>query len=116
MTRKPTRRSVVASLVAASAATGLSCRAGAASGSREHIVEIASFKFKPSSLRVRAGDTVTWINRDIAPHTATAENESWNTGQIDNGQQKSVIINDDSPQAYFCRFHPAMKAKLVIDA
>lgn len=116
MTRTPTRRTVVASLVAASAATGLSCRAGATSGPREHIVEIASFKFKPSSLNVRAGDTVTWINRDIAPHTATAENDSWDTGQIGKGQQESVIINDDSPQTYFCRFHPAMKAELVIDA
>jgi plastocyanin len=102
--------------VAASAAAGLSGRGRATSGPSEHIVEITSFRFKPSSLNVRAGDTVTWINQDIAPHTATAENESWDTGQIDKGQQKSVIINDDTPKAYFCRFHPAMKAKLIIDA
>ena len=115
MTRTPTRRSVVASLVVACAATGLASRNSAAAGSREHIVEITGFEFKPSSLNVRAGDTVTWINRDIAPHTATADNDSWDTGQIDKAQQKSVIINGDTSQAYFCRFHPAMKAELVID-
>ena len=105
----------MASLVAACAATGLSFRAGAIAPPLEHIVEITGFEFKPANLKVRAGDTVTWINRDIAPHTATAENESWDTGQIDRGQQNSVVIDRNTSQAYFCRFHPAMKGRLIFD-
>ncbi|NNE22432.1 MAG: cupredoxin family copper-binding protein [Rhizobiales bacterium] len=115
MTRTPTRRSVVAGLVAASAATGLSVGAGAPAEPRKHVVEISGFKFKPASLNVQVGDTVHWINRDIAPHTATADDESWDTGQIDKDQQRSIVVDRDTPQAYFCRFHPAMKGRLVVD-
>lgn len=41
-----------------------------------HRVEIKDFAFEPSRIEVRAGDTVEWINRDFAPHTATADNDN----------------------------------------
>ena len=33
-------------------------------------VDIASFKFRPETITIRAGGTVTFVNRDRAPHTA----------------------------------------------
>ena len=36
--------------------------------SREVTVEIRDFAFAPGNLEVIAGATVTWVNRDAAPH------------------------------------------------
>lgn len=79
-----------------------------------HVVEIGDFAFQPATLRVRVGDTVTWVNRDIAPHTATAGDSSWDTGAIRTDEQVSVPITPDMPTDYYCRFHPMMTARLEI--
>ena len=61
----------------------------------DHLVEIQGFKFHPDKLRVRAGDRITWSNRDIAPHTATAKDESWDTGEIRKDQARSLRVTPD---------------------
>src|SRR5690349_18146487 len=34
-------------------------------------VAIKEFTYRPATLRIHAGDTVTWVNRDAANHTVT---------------------------------------------
>ena len=82
--------------------------------SAEHVVEIKRFKFVPATLNVRVGDTVTWINRDIAPHTATAKDKRWDTKQIRRKKSVALMVSKGMGGAYFCRYHPHMKGKLVI--
>ena len=36
-----------------------------------HKIEIAEFVFTPQTIDVKPGDSITWTNSDIAPHTAT---------------------------------------------
>ena len=38
--------------------------------SRDYKVNIVAGAYKPARLRVRVGDTVSWINRGEAPNTA----------------------------------------------
>lgn len=92
--------------------SGLLASAGTAL-SAEHVIEIRRFKFVPATLNVRIGDTVTWINRDIAPHTATATNKSWDTKQIQRQKSSSLTVTKGMSGAYFCRYHPHMKGTLV---
>jgi len=80
----------------------------------EHTIEIKSLKFVPAELTVRLGDKVTWINRDIAPHTATANDKSWDTKRLKKGEAMSLVVTAEMKADYFCRFHPNMKARLVI--
>lgn len=80
----------------------------------EHIVEITDFAFVPAKLEVESGDTVTWINRDIAPHTATADDGSWDTGLISQNERGSVVVSSGMLMDYYCEYHPMMKAKLEI--
>lgn len=49
------------------------------------------------------------------PHTATAVDESWDTGKIKPGQSGEIKVTADTHSAYFCRYHPMMKVKLRID-
>jgi plastocyanin len=79
---------------------------------KKHHVEIRDFSFTPEVLEVKPGDTITWTNQDIAPHTATALDNSWNTGSITKGMSKEMLVTTKFSPHYFCRFHPAMKARL----
>lgn len=75
----------------------------------EHEVTIKGFTFVPERLTVRVGDTVTFTNEDVAPHTATALDLSWDTEMIGKGESAAVTIAADMELDYFCRFHPQMK-------
>jgi plastocyanin len=110
-----TRRAVLARAVVAFGATAfgsLSPRPAAAH--KTHVIEITRFKFAPAKLKASPGDTITWINRDIAPHTATAMDKSWDSGTVRRGESKSVQITEGFIDGYFCRFHPMMNAQLEI--
>jgi plastocyanin len=80
----------------------------------EHKVEIVKFTFTPAKLEVRPGDTITWLNRDIVPHTATALDKSWDTGTIEPGKTKSLVVTDRMSGRYYCRFHPKMTADITL--
>lgn len=80
-----------------------------------HKVEIRKFKFVPDHLVVKLGDTIVWTNDDIAPHTATADGKSWDTGTIKKGQSISLVVSEQMTPNYFCRFHPHMKASLQVE-
>lgn len=88
--------------------------AAAAGDSRTHLVEIRDFVFAPDSLEVRPGDRITWINRDIVPHTATADDESWDSGELGMDEAWQLTVEPGMKADYFCRFHPMMKARLEI--
>ena len=72
-------------------------------------VEITNFEFKPPVVEVQAGDSVIFINRDIVPHTATANDKSWDTGLIAKDESRTVEIVSDMSLDYFCLYHPKMK-------
>ena len=38
-----------------------------------HTVTIDGSRFDPSTLAVKAGDTVVWVNKDPFPHTSTSK-------------------------------------------
>ncbi len=81
---------------------------------KEHHIVIRGFKFTPELLSVKPGDLIIWTNQDIAPHTATARDNSWDTGTITKGKSKKVLVTKDFSSDYFCRFHPQMEAKLQL--
>lgn len=81
---------------------------------KKHIIKIQNFEFDPVSVNIQAGDMITWVNRDIAPHTATANDKSWDTGTLKTGQSKTIKFMKTMTNPYFCRFHPNMKAEINI--
>src|SRR6266576_4404593 len=82
---------------------------------KTHTVEIRGMEFHPAVLTVAVGDTIVWINRDIAPHTATAKGQtSWDTGQLAQGQVWRYVATRAGVAHYVCTFHPTMHGKVVI--
>ena len=80
----------------------------------EHTIRIQAFKFAPDGLSVKVGDRITWINDDIVPHTATAIDESWDSGTIAKGSSQTLTVTAGMSVDYFCRFHPMMKAHIDV--
>lgn len=79
----------------------------------DHTVRIKGMKFQPANLSVAAGDTVTFVNDDSAPHTATAKDGSFNTPRLSKGNTAQIKISKSGSFDYFCAVHPGMKGKIV---
>lgn len=78
------------------------------------VVRIEDFKFVPEDVTVDAGTTVRWTNADGAPHTATADDGSFDTGNLRQGQTGEATLSDPGTYAYFCEFHKFMRAKITV--
>jgi plastocyanin len=110
--RKPRHR-ILASPALALAAILLT-GAGSVALAADAAVSIANFAYQPSSVTVNVGDSVTWTNNDSAPHTATANDESFDTGTIGNGGSDSVTFTTAGTFAYHCSIHPQMSGVVVV--
>ena len=105
-------------LVAAAAAS-----AGVASAA-EFKVAIIGKAFRPDTITINAGDTVTWTVEGAIgePHSVTAEDQSFDSGigeggnsiLEDNGQTFEHTFNEPGEFAYFCTIHPTTMTGTVV--
>lgn len=78
-------------------------------------VEIVDYAFNPAELEVAAGTTVTWTNVGGQPHTATAENGSFDTGVLTTDKRASHTFTEPGTYPYVCALHEStMQAVLVV--
>ena len=77
-------------------------------------VDIVEFTYQPDPVVVQTGGKVTWQNQDTAPHTATAEDDSWDTGTIEKGKIGSETFKEPGTFAYYCEIHPTMKGTVEV--
>ncbi len=77
-------------------------------------VAITNFTFEPAQLVIPAGTKVTFVNQDGAPHTATANNGSFDTGTLSRGQEAALTFTTPGTYEYFCAVHPHMTATIVV--
>ena len=82
----------------------------------DQTVTIASLQFQPATVTVEVGDTVTWSNQDGVPHTATADDGSFDTGTISGGASASQTFTTAGSIPYHCEVHPSMTGTVVVQA
>ena len=78
-------------------------------------IEIADFAFPPTTT-IDVGDTVTWNNTSGVAHTATADDGSFDTGNIADGASGSVTFAAAGTFAYHCAIHASMVGSIVVRA
>jgi plastocyanin len=90
--------------------------APAPSGEAQHSekVEIVEFTYGPDPVTVQAGGKVIWLNEDTAPHTATADDGSFDTGTLERGKLKSETFKQAGTYPYFCEIHPTMHGTVEV--
>jgi plastocyanin len=112
----PPSRTIRRIVVTASALCALVALSAGAAIAADQSVSISGFAFNPATVTVNVGDSVTWTNNDDVPHTATADNGSFNTGQLGSGDSDSVTFNNAGTFAYHCSVHPSMDGTVVVRA
>lgn len=88
----------------------------AAARDADHVVRIARFAFLPARLEIAAGETVAWINEDLAPHTATARDGTWGTEDLREGEMARHVFDAPGTFDYLCAFHPHMRGSVTVRA
>jgi plastocyanin len=77
-------------------------------------VDISNHAFNPAQLNVAPGTTVRFVNNDIEPHTATADNGLFDTGVLQPGSSFDVFLDGSGTVPYHCELHPDMQGSVVV--
>lgn len=77
-------------------------------------IEIKNFAFSPATLTIRAGTAVRWTNADSMQHSATAEDKSFDTGLLAQGESKTITFSKVGTFSYICSLHPNMHGVIIV--
>ena len=80
----------------------------------KHTVTIEGTRFSPETLTVAAGDTVVWVNKDIIPHTATANSKAFDSGMLSPDASWTYTAKTKGDFPYVCTYHVTMKGRLRV--
>ncbi len=72
-------------------------------------VAVKDNMFDPKTITVNVGDTVTWQYAGQNEHTVTADDGSFNSGDLKTGEKTSFAFTfpKAGPFAYHCKYHGA---------
>jgi plastocyanin len=91
---------------------GAPVSAAATTASSAPAVTIKSFKFSPTPLTVAKGTKVTWTQTDDTIHTVTADDKTFNSGNLAMGKTFSFTV--EKTVSYHCDIHQYMTAQIVV--
>ena len=79
-----------------------------------HLIEIKQMKFVPAEIRVKRGDSIRWINRDITNHDITEQSsKAWASSPLVTGASWSMVATETVE--YYCNLHQVMKGKIIVE-
>ncbi len=76
--------------------------------------------FAPTEVHITPGQTVLWNNTDFIGHTVTADDNSFDSGDMEPGDTFSQTFTDPGTYQYYCVPHGSpglvgMAATIVVD-
>ena len=82
----------------------------------KNLVTIKDRKYAPATLTIKAGDSVTWVNKDDHDHTVDAEveDDGFESGNLSNGDTFKHTFPKAGKYKYSCSYHPRMKGTIVV--
>ena len=114
------RSALVAAALGAATATMLAAvvlPVSAQNAATAGAISIDNFTFNPQTLTVKAGTTVTWINKDDIPHGIASSNNAFPKSRaMDTDQSFSFTFTTPGTYPYFCYVHPHMVGTVVVEA
>ncbi|MGE5521135.1 MAG: cupredoxin domain-containing protein [Candidatus Dadabacteria bacterium] len=84
-------------------------------GSLTTTMSISGFTFAPATLTVKSGTVIKITNNDTAPHTVTADNNNFNSGNIPgNGGTATITPTTVGTFPFHCAYHSSMVGTLTV--
>lgn len=77
-------------------------------------IDIQNFAYNPNPVEALVGETVTWDNLDALPHSATADDNSFNSGTLLGGTSFSHVFTVAGTFDYHCNLHAAMHGRIRV--
>jgi plastocyanin len=77
-------------------------------------IDLQGFAYLPTELTVPVGAKVTWVNKDPASHTVSADDSSFQSDVLDTGGRFEVRMTKAGRISYHCAIHPSMKGTIVV--
>src|SRR5215218_1783230 len=77
-------------------------------------VDINDLAFYPPQLNIAPGTRVMFVNNGKEAHTATADNELFDTGALERGESTWVFFRGSGTVTYHDELHPDMKGSIVV--
>jgi plastocyanin len=81
---------------------------------KDYVISMQITGFEPAALTVKSGDRITWVNKDLFPHTATADDKAFDSKSIAPAASWTYTARGPGTHAYICVFHPTMKASITV--
>ena len=75
-------------------------------------VTISNLEYFPAEIKAKIGDTVVWVNKDFVAHTATGAG-GWDVN-IESDKSARLVLRKPGAFDYYCRFHPHMTGKIIV--
>lgn len=70
-------------------------------------VVLAEIEFQPDRIAVAPGTTISFVHEDGGtPHTVTARDGSFESGQLEQGQVFTVTVEEAGEIPFYCQVHP----------
>ena len=79
------------------------------------VAEMRQVAFEPREIRVRAGQTVVWINRDPTEHTVNGDDGRWKSDLLPEGSRFARRFDTPGRYPYHCLPHPQMSGVVVVE-
>ena len=77
-------------------------------------VVIKDFRFAPTSLTIRAGSPVLFVNYDEEPHSVVSDTGLFRSGALDTGEKYSFRFDKPGTYHFSCSIHPRMGGTIVV--
>ena len=100
-----------AALIAIAAVATLTC---APAGADTLPVAVLFQAFSPAQIDALPGDAVQWSNGSERTHTVTANDGSFDSGDLPSGASFSVTVSAPGTYAFHCRIHPDMTGEIDV--
>lgn len=81
-------------------------------------IEIKDFAFTPATIKIKAGTTVTWTNKDSVQHNVVADKESSDAPKSEllaKDESYEFTFNKPGTYSYHCSPHPNMKGTVIVE-
>jgi plastocyanin len=97
------------------AACGTSTPRVSSAVARDTVV-MRNIAFNPRTIHAKVGETITWVNRDDAPHNVTYYSgpRFVSSATFTNGHSFSLKLTKAGTIHYLCTIHPGMDGTIVV--
>jgi len=80
-----------------------------------HNVTIEAVAFTPSSITVKAGDSIVWANKDPFPHTVTSKAGGFDSLPLQPDRSWTLTPSTPGEFTYVCTLHPNMTGTIRVE-